>query len=272
MTIRDGRHDRGSNGIWLQHGWLGDDAWFDRYGKDRALFRSDERVASLATLLSDHGIKYVFPHLCPCDVDGGIAAVDGTQTERFLDHFHRFEVVPWVGSVLGEHAFPESSRWRNNFVASVADLLRAHPRLAGVQVNIEPMPSGTLGFLDLLDELRAAMPREKVLSVAAYPPPTILHPFPAVHWDEGYLREVAKRVDQIVPMMYDTALSSSKLYRNLMAAWTTEILAWSEGSQVLLGVPAYDTQLRSCADEAYCALATNCQERERRWEGDAPVT
>ena len=41
-------------------------------------------------------------------------------------------------------------------------------------------------------------------------------------------------------MMYDTALPSSKLYRALMASWTREVLAWSDGSKVLLGVPAYD--------------------------------
>jgi len=28
-VVRDGRFDRGLNGVWLQHGWLGDDEWFD---------------------------------------------------------------------------------------------------------------------------------------------------------------------------------------------------------------------------------------------------
>ena len=28
--IIDGRHDLRNNGIWLQHGWLGDDTWFER--------------------------------------------------------------------------------------------------------------------------------------------------------------------------------------------------------------------------------------------------
>jgi hypothetical protein len=26
--VPDGRNDRGSNGIWLAHGWLGGDEWF----------------------------------------------------------------------------------------------------------------------------------------------------------------------------------------------------------------------------------------------------
>ena len=28
QIVEDGRNDLGQNGIWLQHGWLGDDAWF----------------------------------------------------------------------------------------------------------------------------------------------------------------------------------------------------------------------------------------------------
>jgi hypothetical protein len=31
-----------------------------------------------------------------------------------------------------------------------------------------------------------------------------------------------------------------KLYQRLMAGWTEEVLAWSEGKPVLLGVPTYN--------------------------------
>jgi len=64
MWIRDGRHDLRTNGIWIQHGWLGDDSWFQRNHRDKALFRSDQKVQELADLLGSHGVKYVFPHLC----------------------------------------------------------------------------------------------------------------------------------------------------------------------------------------------------------------
>ena len=40
-------------------------------------------------------------------------------------------------------------------------------------------------------------------------------------------------------MMYDTALRVSKLYQRLMADWTLEVLSWSEGKAVLLGLPTY---------------------------------
>ncbi|MCA9428171.1 MAG: hypothetical protein KC994_24035, partial [Candidatus Omnitrophica bacterium] len=110
-TVRDGRHDLRSNGIWLQHGWLGDDQWFKRNQKDKALFRDEKRIKELAHTLTSHGVKYVFPHLCPCNISGSIASVDPVQTERFLDCFENFQVVPWIGGVLEVHCSPESPQW-----------------------------------------------------------------------------------------------------------------------------------------------------------------
>jgi hypothetical protein len=109
-----------------------------------------------------------------------------------------------------------------------------------VQLNVEPVRSGDRDFLRLLDELRAALPPGKVLSVAAYPPPTRWHPFPDVHWEESYFKEVARRCDQMAVMMYDAGQSVPKAYQRLMADWTVEVLDWSEGKAVLLGVPTYD--------------------------------
>jgi hypothetical protein len=165
---------------------------------------------------------------------------DASALERFLDHFDDSKVVPWVGGVLDNHCSPDSPQWRTNFISSVLALLQSHPRLAGVQVNIEPMPTGNPDFLILLEELRQAMPEGKILSVAAYPPPTRWHPYPDVHWDEDYFRQVARRADQLAPMMYDTAIQCPKVYQHLMSSWTTEVLDWSGDSEVLLGIPAYD--------------------------------
>lgn len=238
--LRDGSHDLGTNGIWLQHGWLGDDGWFERNKRDKSNFRSESRIRALADQLARNHITDVFPHLCPSDRTGQIAPVDHEQVERFLDHTPNLRVMPWVGGVLDSNALPDSTAWRAAFVASVRELLEAHPRLAGIHVNIEPLPSGHEGFLKLLDELRANLPKGKVLSVAAYPPPTAFHPVPEVHWDEAYFRAVASRVDHVAVMMYDTAIRFQKPYRWLMAGWTREVLEWAGDTPVLLGVPAYD--------------------------------
>ena len=50
---------------------------------------------------------------------------------------------------------------------------------------------------------------------------------------------MARRSDQLVVMMYDTAIKWPKFYEKLMSDWTMEILAWAEGKPVLLGLAAY---------------------------------
>jgi hypothetical protein len=238
--VRDGRHDRRANAIWMQHGWLGDDAWFARYGMSSAHFRIPSVIARTAADFKSRHIRFVYPHLCPAQPDGSIAPSDSAQVERFLDGFSAIEVLPWVGGVRGDSARITDPAWRTRFAASCAALLRDHPRLAGIHVNIEPLPSGDPDFLLLLTELRNTLPAGKRLSVAAYPPPTYWQPAMEVHWDERYARSVAVHVDQAVIMMYDTGLHTGKLYEQLMKDWTREVLAWYAPTPVLLGLPAYD--------------------------------
>jgi hypothetical protein len=240
VDIRDGRHDRGTNGMWLAHGWLGGDDWFRQYKKDTAQYRTDSALKALVQRCEQGRITDLFPHLCPVNGDGSLPAVHPEQVERFLDAMgDRRRVFPWIG---GPGPFPANygeEKWRLKFCDSIKMLLNAHPRFAGVQLNIEPLTSGDANFLTLLDEIRAALPIGKLLSVSAYPPPTRYHPVLAVHWDETFFREVSKRSDHLAVMMYDTALQRPKLYRRLMADWTEEVILWSGGKQVLLGVPTY---------------------------------
>jgi hypothetical protein len=243
MDVTDGRHDRRRNAIWLQHGWLGDDAWFARNYKAERIgeFRNPARIAALADLLREHHITDVFPHASPADVQGQLPPVDHDQVERLLESLGEgFRVLPWTGGVLEDSARPYDARWRKTFTASIAELLHRHPRLAGIHINIEPCPTGDRSYLSLLDELRDSLPSGKLLSVAAYPPPTRWHPYPQIHWNEEYFRQVARRVDQMAVMMYDTGLRYGRVYEDLMRRWTRECLKWGEDTHVLFGVPTYD--------------------------------
>jgi hypothetical protein len=242
FDVRDGRHDRGHNAIWLSHGWLGGDAWFVQNGKTNEIprYREPARIRELADRLRRHHITDVFPHLCPAEPDGKLPPVDLMQVERFLDEFTGFRVVPWIGGPNGTSARLNKPEWRAAFIVEVRKLIAAHPRFAGVQINVEPLTNGDTNFLRLLEELRVALPKEKILSVAAYPPPTRWHPYESVHWNERYFREVSQRCDQLAVMMYDAGQRIPKAYQWLMADWTHEALAWSEGKPVLLGVPTYE--------------------------------
>ena len=242
LNITDGRNDRGRNGIWLAHGWLGSDEWFsaNRKTNEYAKYRSPANVRALAGKLKRHGVTDVFAHLCPAEATGQLPPVDSRQVEQFLNEFEGIRVLPWIGGPNGVSVRLSDAKWRTAFATSVRMLLAEHPRLAGVQLNVEPLPSGDEDFLRLLQEVRTALPAGKVLSVAAYPPPTRWHPFAEVHWEEPYFREVARRCDQLAVMMYDAGQKFPKTYQLLMADWTVEVLSWSEGKAVLLGVPTYD--------------------------------
>ena len=221
---------------------MGADEWFIKYNKTNefARYRDPSRIREMSEKLRRHHITDVFPHLCPAAPTGLLPAIDARQVEQFLDAFEGFAVLPWIGGPNGSSVRPNEAKWRATFVASVRKLLTDHPRFAGVQLNVEPMPSGDRDFLVLLEELHAALPTGKTLSIAAYPPPTRWHPFPEVHWDEAYFRQVASRCDQLAVLLYDAAQSRPKLYQHLMSDWTREVLDWSAGRLVLLGVPTYD--------------------------------
>lgn len=242
LDVRDGAHDLRHNGIWIAHEWLGSDGWFVQNGKTNqfATYRDLERIRKLSELLRQNHIRDIFPHLCPTEVSGDLPGVDDAQTERFLTVFAGFRVMPWIGGSKGHNVRYDDAQWRRNFFISVSNLFASHPRLSGVHLNVEPVPNGDTGYLSFLDELRAALPKGKLLSIAAYPPPTWWHSYAELHWDEKYFRQVARRSDQLVVMMYNTSLRVPKVYQSLMADWTGEVLAWSEGKPTLLGIPTYD--------------------------------
>ncbi len=242
LDLRDGRFDRKANGIWLSHVWLGDDAWFLRNGKSNQLaeIRRPETAANLVRRLKAHHITDLFPHLCPINPDGSLPPHDRERTEAFLDATTGLRVLPWVGGPYGSAARLHKAEWRSQFARSLRLLLEQHPRFAGIQVNVEPLTSGDRDFLALLDSLRTNLPPGKLLSVAAYPPPTRWQPSLEVHWEESFFREVARRCDQLAVMMYDVGQRWPKAYQQLMGDWTQEVLSWSEGKPVLIGVPTYD--------------------------------
>ena len=86
-TITDGRHNRNTNGIWMSHRWLGDDAWFTYNNREslREQYRDPAYINSTLGMLADKGITDLFPHLAPTSPNGELPGRDDVQLERFLD-------------------------------------------------------------------------------------------------------------------------------------------------------------------------------------------
>ena len=242
LQIRDGRDDLGRNALWISHGWLGADSWFDADNPgEKTRFRAVANIEKMAQLCRDNAIRDLYPHLTPTQPDGAMSGYNDAQIERFLDNTNGLRVLPWVGGRRGTHIAPDDAAKTARFVHSVGELLRKHPRLAGVHLNVEPWKSGDAGMLKLLDDLKTALGPGKILSISGYPPQSEWYPL-RLAWSRDYYHQVAARCDQIAVMLYDSSLHDAKLYQWFFARWTRTVLEWTSGPnapEILLGVPTY---------------------------------
>lgn len=226
------------NGAWLTRAWWAEETWWTDSSRDRSAYDGDDDRARLAVKLHSLRIHDWYVHACPAGPDGRPPAIDDDAARALVAVNTGGQVLAWVGGVLHESCHPSEAAWRARFAAGCADLV-TRTGVAGIHLNIEPCPSWEPGYLELLTELRAALPPDSRLSVAAYPPPTRWQPAPEVHWELPFITAVSERVDDMAVMAYDTGLRLAKPYTALMAAWTREVLAAS-ACPVRIGLPAYD--------------------------------
>lgn len=239
-TITDGRHDLKLNGIWIQHGWFANNMWFNENSLSSKTFRDLDRIQAFAATLKAHNITYIFPQLWPCQSSGQLPKIDHKQALRMFNALKDCKILPRVGGVADKTCKLDSANWRLNFVSSVKNLLEEYPQFAGIQLSFEPTPSGNLDFITLLREIRAAIPKDKLISVTASPPPTKWHPYPELHWDQNYFKSVARETDLLAVMLFNTSVRWAKLYQAILSQWTVESIDWAGDTKILLGLPTHD--------------------------------
>jgi hypothetical protein len=236
-----GEFDRGDNAIWLRRHWMHE-------GPTQA------EIAALVEALRARGIRRIYPFLGPMDREGwpgwrskeGLVRYVPERAGAFLAEIKRIapeiQVIPWTGGNLGSDVRLMDETQRRAFAEHVRRLVALGAD--GVQLNVEPLPSWASGFRELLREVKAAL-GNRTLSIAAYPPPTPLHPFPDVHWELAFLRDVCMEADELAIMAYDTAVRSPPIFTQLISTWTRELVATlpppsAGGCEWLMGVPTYD--------------------------------
>ncbi len=232
-------HDR--NAVWLEHRWL-----------ERT--QSPAEMEALFTRLRRRGVVYVYPHLIPFDPSGKLPRHDREQMRAFLAAARRvapeLKLLPWVGGLRVGYRRQRAGalqlsdlNQRQTIVAEVRGLI--DEGFDGIHLNVEPVDDGNVEFLALLRALRTALGSGHVFSVAATrPAPLGLPPAPNFAWSPEYYARVARLVDQLVIMSYDTALPTPALYQRYVK-WAAASVAGalsSSGSdaRVLMGVPTYD--------------------------------
>ncbi len=236
-----GRFGRGDNALWMRRHWLHEGP-------------TAEEIAALALSLRERGIARIYPFLGPMDAEGwpgwrskaGHVRYVPERAGAFLAAFHKvapeIRVIPWTGGNLGSDVHLDDANQRRGF----AEHARALVALGadGIQLNVEPLPSGTAAYLDLLREVKAAI-GDRTLSVAAYPPPQDGEPGGDNNWELPFMRQVCANADELAVMAYDTGLKSAPAYEALVSTWTRQLAAAlpppeAKGCEWLMGVPAYD--------------------------------
>lgn len=241
---RKATFDQGDNGLWMRRHWLHEGP-------------APEEIASLVAGLRARGIRRIYPFLGPMDEEGwpgwrskhGLVRYVPERAGAFLAEFKRLapeiRVIPWTGGNLGRDVHLDDEKQRQAFAAHMKRLVELGAD--GVQLNIEPLPSFAPGYIELLRTVRSAI-GSRVLSIAAYPPPTPLQPVGEVHWELPFMREVCRNVSELAVMAYDTGVTSAEAYEALLAGWTQDLAktlpAPKEGGcEWLMGISAYDDDM-----------------------------
>ncbi|AQW50656.1 hypothetical protein ACIQPP_19235 [Streptomyces violaceusniger] len=239
-----GTHTRERDAVWLGHAWVD-----GRKGEDQ--------LAELVQRVRDTGIRDLYVHAGPLEHDGTLPASRYPKARWLVDAVRRelpgVRVQSWLGDVLsteGRTGMDLGERaTRERVVRSARQVLDAG--FAGVHFDLEPLHSGDRDYLSLLDDVRTVTRAHRApLSVAAHQ----IDPLPSLHsvagfvaghpkwWSQSYFGAVARRVDQIAVMSYDTALPLESLYGGYVAQQTRLALeATPRGTDLLMGLPAFHT-------------------------------
>lgn len=218
LDVRDGRNDRGKNGIVLGSGWIAGDA-----------VKPAPAAGDLARAIREHHIAEVYLQIPPPNADGVLPGLDAARTEALL--YECYDARGWA-QISGAKFALDDARWRRFFIVEVRRLLDRHPRLRGVQLDLSALPDGNAALLTFLDEIRPVLaPDTRPLSIAVGA------------WREPYFREVARRADQLVVPLEVSASAFSRFSVARNVALIGAAFAWGEGKPALLSIPA-DKRMR----------------------------
>ena len=234
---------RGQDAVWLGHAWV-----------DGRKTAAD--VTALAKQLDGTGIRDLYVHAGPLEQDGSLPLATVSPKARwFTDAVHKampaVRVQAWLGNVVQpeekDGADLDDPAVRDRVTSSSAAVL--DQGFDGIHFDFEPVRSGSKGYLAVLDQVHVLTETRGVpLSVAA----AQIDPAPGLHnltialtghgkwWSQEYFGDVARRVDQMAVMSYDTALPLESLYGGFVARQTKKALEVTPPEvDLLMGLPAY---------------------------------
>jgi len=242
--------NKSANGIWLRYLWY--------FGK-----KSPEEKDELVERLSENQIEYAYFHVRSTDSHGNLLFKYEKPGSELVELLHRrlpkLRVVAWlyVPSNFGRVGVDlENKNSRANLVAS-CKWLTDRCGFDGVQIDYEFFPNTDKMFPQLLDETRAALGPEKLISVAT----PMWYPGALWGWDAEHFSTVSAHCDQIAVMGYDSWLYHPRAYVWLMEQQAIQVTrAVSTAASVndlkhrcsvIIGIPVYDTDKGTPAHMTY---------------------
>lgn len=239
--------NRDENAIWLAHHWVEE-------------YHTNDEIGALAHTLRSEGIRYAFAHIGPLEAGGIIPPERYARAKIFVTEMHRAEpdlkVLAWIGglnSATGGDIDLTDPHVRSQIVA-IAGEVCDQDGFDGVHYNIEGLPTGRTDFLQLLDETRTRLGKQRMISIAGIRwQPSLPGSVPLTKnltWTSDYYREVAARSDQIAVMLYDTSMPTVNLFILFVRLQTDFILracgdSPEDHAHLLIGVPNYKDNTRA---------------------------
>ncbi|GAA3237588.1 hypothetical protein [Actinocorallia longicatena] len=233
-----------TNALWARHQWVGE-------------AHTEAEYAGFVRLLRQNKITDVYFHAGPFEPDGTIPPGKYAHARELTAAMRRLAPDVRIQAYLGQIRVVEGHGVldlddpanRRRMVASAQIMIGLG--FDGIHYDLEPIYPGDTAFLGLLDATRKIAPllsvalEQQTLVDAAQPVLDALLPrsgrfkYPARPTD-GYLREVARRVDQVAIMAYDTEMPTESLVGRHFA-WHTEHTLRVIGDRVtvFIGVPTY---------------------------------
>ncbi len=236
------------NGVWLEHSWAGE-------------AHSNAEYDALAHQLSIEQISYVYAHVGPLDSDGTIPDDLAPNAADLVSALHErlpgLHVLAWIGQVEAAGGAPgevtvnlDNFAVREHIAATAAHFVK-DLGFDGVQFDIEPIVNNNPRYIDLLRETRAQLPAGAILSTIGEkwaPDARIAELLRSqgkadAWWTSYFYADVASYVDQIVPLIYNSAMPTARAYEIFVQQETEHILESVRSARhpplVLIGLPTY---------------------------------
>ncbi len=199
-------------------------AWIDVDWTSKPV--TEPAIRDLVKRTADRRIRYLFPYTTYVKQDGTFSP-SYNYASLFVSQFRALNretlLLAWVGLPLKNERSIGIKGWvdladpstRRRIVTFVATLVHG-AGFDGIHLNAETVRNNDPAYLLLLDEMRQAIGAFKISVAGSHWVPDALNALPPIHdfrWTGDYYRQVARRVDQIVTMTYDSYAPSDALYR-----------------------------------------------------------